>query len=129
MRTRQARLLIITALILALAVSGCATWKQNVAVGYEATGITLKEVRDAARYMCDTGVIKPGDCAQIKDIYTKARSAYILSGDMLVLAIRAEDPIKQKEYMDLYRIAVQDVSKLLPQLIKLATDLGIKIGG
>lgn len=117
---------VILLLMLSLA---CATWKTNITTGYEVTGITLKEIHDTAKGMCDAGTIKPENCVTIKDIYTKARLAYITAGDALIVAMETEDAVVKEKSLEAYKIATNELSQLIPKLVKLAGELGIKTGG
>ena len=108
-------------------VSCTKSWKGNTVTGYEITGTTIAQIGDTAKSMCDSGAVKASDCAKIKAVYNKARKAYIASGDALILAIKVEDDIQKKNAMKLYSDAINDLSKLLPQLVTLAGELGIKI--
>ena len=122
-------LIISLIVILSFSLISCATWKSNITTGYEATGMTLKEIHDTAKAMCAAGTLSAADCAQVKDIYDKARDAYITAGDALIVAINTEDAVTKENNLQAYQHAISDVSQLVPKLIKLAGQLGIKTGG
>lgn len=116
-------------LLIAFSLISCATWKEGSTLGYETTGMMLKEIHDSAKSLCDSGTLKAEDCENIKVIYGRARAAYITSGDALIMAINADDAIMREKNLDAYKKSLSEISVLVPKLIKLLGDMGISIGG
>lgn len=115
--------------LLAFSFVSCATWKQTAVTGYEVTGVTLTEIHSTAKSMCGQGTLQADDCEKIKSLYSKARLAYITAGDALTAAINAEDAVTKQKSFEAYQKSIIEVSNLVPQLLKLAEELGIKTGG
>ena len=125
---RQVKLFLVIVVIMALTVS-CATWKSNTTKSYQLTGKALLMVYETGDPMCKAGVIKPDDCAKLKQYYNDARLVYIAMGDVLILAINTEDSVKRKTLLDNYdKLAIQYI-KLSGDLVRLAYDLKILKGG
>ncbi len=120
-------LLALAALVLAFA--SCAAWKADTTAGYESTGAVLAGIETQAKSMCDSGKIKPADCATLKAGYNKARLAYITSGDALILALDSGDAAAKQKSLAAYQQALSDLSAFLPELITTADQLGIKTSG
>jgi hypothetical protein len=116
-------------LILIVSLTACATWKQNTTAGYEITGVTLTQVHDTAKALCDAGTLKDADCVKIKALYNDVRTTYIDAGNALIAAMNAEDDITRATKLGDYTKAMNDIAVLVPKLMKLAQDLGIKTGG
>jgi len=127
MKRKQAVSCLMVVLLMFFFVSCTKSWKGNTVTGYEITGTTIAQIGETAKSMCDAGSVKEADCAKIKDVYNKARKAYIASGDALVIAIKVEDEVQKKNAMAAYSTAITELSRLLPQLVKLAGELGVTI--
>lgn len=121
------RFLIVLILIAAM-IYGCAGMKAKTVTGYEALGITIKEIRDTASNMCDEGKLREKDCQEIRALYNKARLTYISAGDMLIIYLNAEDAVKKQKTYEAYQSLINDANKLAFELIDLAIKLGIKEG-
>jgi hypothetical protein len=120
------RLKLIMLCLVVLYTVGCTpSWKRDTVAGYEIGSVTLSEIGTTAKAMCETGSIKQADCDKIKDVYNKARKAYITAGDALKIAIKTDDAIKKKEATELYKTATNDFVRFIGDLIKLAGELGI----
>ena len=123
---RKSSLMIVMVLLCSI---GCATtgdWKSKSVTTYESTAVVLKSIHDTAKPMCDSGQISAENCGKIKNLYTKARSATLVAGDALKIAINTEDAITQKASLQVYQKAITDVATFLPELMALAHELGIK---
>lgn len=119
---------IIILLCFLCACAGCAVGtKSKVITGYEATGMTLAEIKNSAENLCLKGTLMPEDCKYIKELYTKARASYIVAGDMLILSLETEDAIIKQKSFEAYQKALNEASELLVELLDLALKLGIKI--
>ena len=129
-RLRELLFLLAISLVLA-SVFGCAgtNAKANAVASYEATGGILTDIQASAKSMCDAGTISAQDCAKLKASYNKTRTAYISAGNMLIVAINAEDAITREKSLAAYSAALSDVAALVPELMRTATELGIITGG
>ena len=107
--------------------SGSTAWKAGTTAGYESTGAVLAGIEHQAKSLCGEGKIRPVDCATLKAEYSKARSAYITSGDALILAIDGDAMARQKSLVA-YKQAIADLGAVLPALINTAGQMGIKTG-
>lgn len=121
--------LLILLILLCSLVIGCATgkasWKQETVTSYESTSIVLTGIYNTAKPMCDAGQISKENCEKIKSLYTKTRSAIITAGDALKIAINSEDIFTQNASMELFQRSLMDVAKFMPELMRLANNLGI----
>lgn len=109
-----------------LALASCAHWQADAAAGYESTGAILAGLGSQARAMCKAGRIKPADCAVLKTGYNRARTAYIATGDALILAMDATDAAARKKDLDAYQRAASDLAILLPELVRTSDEFGIQ---
>ena len=116
-------------LILIVSLTACATWERNTTAGYQIAGATLTDVHDTGNALCDAGTIKAPDCAKLKALYNDTRKAYIDAGNSLIAAMNAGDDLTKAASLADYTKAMNDIAVLVPQLLKLAQDLGIKTGG
>jgi len=110
-----------------LLIVSCAIWKGKATVGYEAAALTLKEIHDQGKSLCEQGKIGASDCENLKSTYNKAREVYIASGDALIAAINAEDAVTREKSLDAYQKSIAEFSQLSIKLIRLASNLGIKV--
>ncbi len=125
---RLRTLLVMMAIVAVLVLSSCASqqMKANTVAGYDATGQILTDIETQAKSMCDAGKINPVNCAVLKTDYSKARDAYITSGDALIVALDAQDAATQKTNLAAYQAAITDLGTLLPALINTAAEFGIQ---
>ncbi len=105
--------------------ASCATWKANTTAGYETTGQILTDIGTKAKSMCDAGKIPAKNCVVLKADYNKARTAYISSGNALILAIDAQDAAAKKTSLAAYQEAITDLGTLLPALVNAAGEFGV----
>ncbi len=105
--------------------ASCATWKADTTAGYESTGAVLAGIGAQAKSLCGKGRISAANCLVLKSDYNKARTAYIASGDALVLAMDARDAAAKETSLKAYQQAITDLETLLPELVNTAGQFGI----
>lgn len=116
--------------VILVALIGCATpWKANVTAGYEVLGDSLRAVRDSSQVLCKDLIINPTDCSKIKTVYNKAALAYVNAGNALILAMNIEDAVTSKKFFDEYQKQLELFNSMLPDLLNLATQFGVNVGG
>jgi len=115
-------------IVMMFALIACASWQKKATVGYEVTGATLQEIHTLGTQLCSEGKVKADDCTKLKALYNKTQRAYVLSGSALITAIETQDKIVKQASIETYMSAVNDVAKLMPELLKLATELGVLKG-
>ncbi|HDL19935.1 MAG TPA: hypothetical protein ENH30_01520 [Nitrospirae bacterium] len=125
---RAIKFKMITAVLVIMAVVGCATWQAKTVTGYELTGVTLQRINISASAMCEKGTLTVDQCREIRDIYNKTYVSFQTAGAMLNVAIASEGAIKESS-SQAYLKAITEFNKLLPQLLFLAMEMGIDITG
>ena len=122
---RKSQFIVPVLLILLLAV-GCATGtKGKLVSSYELAGISLKTAYNVAKPACEGGALLPDKCDQIKQIYNYSRAAYLLAGDVLVMAIETDDVVKRQAFLVDYQVLVNSFTANTSTLIDLLVQLGI----
>jgi len=118
-------------LILVFAVS-CALWKEKATITYEGTGQILSGVYDAVKPACDSGQLSVETCVNLKDAYNKARAAYIVAGDTLILSMefeesiaKTQDAVAKKELQAKLSILMKDYTKNLNEAVNLVREFEI----
>jgi len=127
----RSKLLILLVLMMSLSI-GCTQaidWKKASAAGYDVTGVVGTQIKETVAPMCTDKKIPAVKCDKMLDIYNKLRTAYRTSGQALITAMRATDAVSQQQSIEAYKKAINEVTILLPQLITLAKELGVDIGG
>ena len=117
---------IVPVLLILLLAAGCATGaKGKLVSSYELAGISLKTAYNVAKPACEGGALLPDRCAQIKEIYNYSRAAYLLAGDVLIMAIETDDVVKRQAFLVEYQILVNSFTANTSTLIDLLVQLGM----
>ncbi len=111
--------------ILLASLIGCTGWQKKATAGYVGGAAGLAITKEVAVSLCKDGVIKEDKCTQLKTIYNKTIDAYIVSGDVLKIAIKTDDVIQRKSYLAEYKKLLVEYEKLAKDLWTLAIELGI----
>ena len=123
MRRFKISVVIFLAMVILVA---CATGtKGKLVSSYELAGTTLKVGYAVAKPACDTGQLPADKCVQIKKIYNDTRSAYLLAGDSLLLAIETDDLIKRQKFLEEYQRIVAQYTAGTTNLLNLLIQLGV----
>ncbi len=122
---RKVRLAIGLMLMVAV-LAACATGTQTKMVSaYELAGISLTAARNTVKPACDAGQIAAVRCAQMQKIYTDAKTAYIMAGDSLALAIETSDMVKRQVALAEYQTLSATFTKNTTDIINLLIELGV----
>jgi hypothetical protein len=120
---------VILAMVL-LFIVGCAGWRGAAVANYEMGAKTLNLYKAQAVKACDTKLVTPENCQELKDAYNKASKPYILAGDALNAAIETNDAIQQNSWKLKYEELINSYTTILLEFINIGYDLGIfKKGG
>jgi hypothetical protein len=115
-------MLLLTLVLLA----GCAAGTKGVMVSsYELAGVSLTTAKNAVKPVCDAQQLPAAKCDQIKKIYNDARSAYLLAGDSLVLAIETDDLVKRQAALSEYQALAATFTSNTTAIINLLVELGV----
>lgn len=118
--------LIILALVLTVS---CATWKKSTVTTYEGIGMVLNVTGEKIVEAYKNKLITRQQYEEIRNIFNKVATTYIAAGDALAIAIGTEDVIARERHLEAYLNLIKEYHALLSDLIKLADELGIKLGG
>ncbi len=124
------RLSMVMVLVLVV-LAACATGtKTKMVSSYELAGLSLTTARNTVKPACVAGQIAADRCAQMEKIYKDARSAYLLAGDSLALAVETDNLIKRQAALTEYQGLAATFTKNTGDIINLLVELGIlKKGG
>ncbi len=126
-KVRIGLVMLLVLVVLAACVTGT---KTKMVSSYELAGITLTTARNTVKPACDAGQIAATRCVQIQKIYTDARTAYLLAGDSLALAVETDDLVKRQAALTEYQALAGTFTKNTGDIINLLVELGIlKKGG
>ncbi len=109
--------------ILLAALIGCATsptpWRKAAVTTYELLGTGIGAAKDTTESLQAQKLIGDDQVLKIKEIYNKARSAYIAAGNTLKLAGKAENAAKTDQLLAEYDKLLADFKTLSYQLYDL----------
>jgi len=111
-----------------ISLSSCATWKGNATTAYQGIGLSGAEICSQAKGLCENNTLKETDCIKIKILCNKARESYIVAGNALSAAIETDSAITKNQNMTAYTAALNELTALIPEIVKLAASLGITGG-
>ncbi len=127
---KQLRISLVMVLVLVV-LAGCAAGtKTKMVSSYELAGISLIAAHNTVKPVCVAGQLPAARCAQIEKIYIDARSAFLLAGDSLALAVETDDLIKRQAALTEYQTLAATFTRNTSDIINMLVELGIlKKGG
>ena len=111
--------------------AGCAntSWQTKSTTSYLAGAVGVKAVDHSFKPPCMTGVLPVDKCKQINKVGGDVVTAYIASGDVLVMALTTTDAVKKEELMAQWPILWEQFSKLTNEMIALIQQLSAQRTG
>ena len=114
-------------IVCCIALVSCAgtQWKNTATITYEETGAQLANLQQTLKTACDAGRISPARCDEAKRHYNEARAEYILAGDDLKAALRADTSTAQGKQAA-FDTAMLTVSRILRTLTLILIEEGVR---
>jgi len=127
------KMLILGIFIIPILFLGCATsWQKDMTKGYVAAGAVGKVYYEQVKNSCTvippatSTVLSTDKCEKLKKINNDARKAYIVAGDVLVLAIQTDDAVQQQTLLTNYNTLLADFNRIMLEFVKLINEYKIK---
>lgn len=116
------------AVILLISLSACTkSWKHDSVLVYTGTSETLVIAGETIKQAYRDKLISVDQYAKIRGVYNKAVKVNRAVGDVLKIAIEAEDAVLKKASFAEYQKLLNEFIPLLMDLSRLAAEMGVKI--
>lgn len=113
------------AIIILASLSACQSttpWRKAAVTTYELTGITIEQSKTTAEALKAQNLITDAQLIKIKDVYGKARLAFIAAGNALKAAGQTEDAAKRDALLAEYDKLLLNFKNLAYELIALVNQ-------
>ncbi len=121
-------MVLVLAVVLFLGLSACTkSWKKDSVLVYGGTADTLVIAGETIKQAYRDKLINIEEYAKIRAVYNKAVRLNLVIGDVLKIAIEAEDAVLKKASFAKYQKLLNDFIPLLMELSQLAVEMGVKI--
>ena len=101
-------------------------WRKAAADSYDVLGAAITSTKPTAEMLRAANTINDDQLAKVKDIYNKARQAYIAAGAALKLASNAQTEAQKQAALQDYSKLLGDFNALLLQITDLINSFSQK---